>query len=32
MHTIRLVARALGNAAALGLLLGALWALLIVTP
>jgi hypothetical protein len=32
MQTLRTIATALGHAATLALLLGALWALLIVTP
>jgi len=32
MQTLRTIARAAGHAATLALLLGALWALLIVTP
>jgi hypothetical protein len=32
MQTLRILARAAGHAATLALLLGALWALLIVTP
>jgi hypothetical protein len=32
MHTLRTIATALGHAATLALLIGALWLLLIVTP